>query len=217
MNWPHAKRFNRRKPPPGPLVWGKSIGPTWVTYTTFGKNLSMTTKGAVLAVFFSLGSLMGCVAPQASSSLQSSKDPTAPKGSATTLPLNEDPIARDAKIKEKLPGKWLSDPKDKDLFEGTTTFNKDGTGIEIIWPVGHPDRKLEVAFRWSVLRERVTTRYVGTTNSRLAGYLPLPPKIVQRVVSISDEEVVTELLEGYDNIGHKSRMVRESTSKKEGL
>lgn len=140
-------------------------------------------------------------------------------GGCATRPTPRAPVAsspaaierdagKDAEITSSLLGTWRPDPRDKQFMDGSTTYRRDGTGTDLAWPFGYPDRQVRFDFLWSVSDGLLTVRLVKSNAP--PGYEP-PARLVDKIVSISDRELVIELFEGYPNkamIGKRETKIR---------
>lgn len=113
----------------------------------------------------------------------------------------------DALLASQLIGVWTPDPKEMEQIKlkGETTYRADGTGTELIWPPGNPDYLIHVEFHWFI-RNRLLTVAIDHANVPAEFKLPkLPSKLVDKIVSISDRQMIAELQEGYEGTAVKGQ------------
>jgi len=107
--------------------------------------------------------------------------------------------ADDARIVKLLVGKWEPPLTEEDLIGGIITYNADGTGSLVGGPLGRPELKIRLDFKWEVADGMLIELAVKATVPPGFPTFPLPAKSVDRVVSISERQMLREQVEGTDN------------------
>lgn len=152
----------------------------------------MKITASLIAAMFGLLINFGCSTPVASK--------------ASTKNQSE----RDANIVKLLPGTWVPDPADREALDGMTIYRADQTGTELIWPTGHPDRAIRVEFSWEVANGRMSMITVVSSNPEI---VPVGLKLVERELSISGNDRVYELADGYGSeTGKRVRAIKTGPS-----
>jgi hypothetical protein len=103
---------------------------------------------------------------------------------------------RDHALGMKLVGTWLNAPADPQPYTSKSTYRSDGTGVERVWPSGQPESgAVRVETRWSVTNGILAIVSVSSSNPQ-----KIPPgiELKDRIISISETELIFEPIEGYD-------------------
>jgi len=108
--------------------------------------------------------------------------------------------AEDARIAKLLVGMWDSPASEDEKFTGKITYNADGTGTVVGGPIGQPNLKVTLDFKWEVVDGVLIS--VAVEAHFPPGFsrpnTTLPPRSVDRVVSINERQLLTEQVEGID-------------------
>jgi hypothetical protein len=109
--------------------------------------------------------------------------------------------AEDARIAKLLVGTWEVSSSEEEKVSGTITYYADGTGSMVGWQLGRPEIKIRLDFKWELADGLIT---VFPVKAHIPpGFdppaTPLPPKSVDRVVSISERQLLTEQIDGMDS------------------
>jgi len=96
----------------------------------------------------------------------------------------------------KLVGTWLNAPADKQPFISKTTYRSDGTGVERVWPSGQSESAaVQVDTRWTITNGILCIVSVKSSDPQK---IPVGIQLKDRIISISDAELIFQPLEGYD-------------------
>ena len=119
------------------------------------------------------------------------------------------PTASDAALSRSLVGTWLTDTSEEKDWVGETTFNADGTGVDLVYKHDGPKSSgFKVTMRWSVKDGVLIYTAVDSTDSQRA---PIGLTLQDRIISISTSRFTYELYKGYspNAVGHRSTKVRK--------
>jgi hypothetical protein len=85
------------------------------------------------------------------------------------------------------------------------TYNVDGHGVELLWPVGQPESTaLRIETRWSVTNHVMVV--IGVKSSD-PGKVPVGMELKDRILSITSDQYVFEPESGYGDM-EKKRQTR---------
>lgn len=139
--------------------------------------------------FFTVVQFALCCSAISTPSLAASSTP----GSSVVGPKSDD-----SRIAKLLVGNWEPAASEEDRFGGLLTYNADGTGTMVGWPLGRPELKARIDFTWDVSDGMLIEVAVKATVPPGFPVPPLPPRSVDRVISISEHQMLREQVEGSD-------------------
>ena len=112
----------------------------------------------------------------------------------------EDPPLSDATIHSRLIGTWVSDPKAKLNYAGTSKFLANGTGIDRVWLLSAPENVIRIDFKWSVKDGLLSETVTKSSDTKLT---PVGLTTKDKILAIDKNHYQFEAFEGYDKLKGK--------------
>jgi hypothetical protein len=102
---------------------------------------------------------------------------------------------RDHALEIKLEGTWLTVPSENQAFSSKATYRSDGTGIERVWSSGQPESQaVRVETSCAITNGILTIVSISSSDPQK---IPSGIELKDRIISVSETELIFEPIEGY--------------------